>query len=99
VRVRFLSVAQAELGDAVRYYESQAPGLGADFLLAATAAIDRIIEYPDGWQKVDAELRRCRVGKFPYGLIFATEGDEVLVVAVPHLHQRPRKWLSRIREL
>jgi len=98
VSVRFLRVAQAELGEAVRHYESQSPGLGADFLLEVTAALDRVIEFPAAWQSVDTELRRCRVGRFPYALVFIDEGDEILIVAVTHLHRRPRTWRERIRE-
>jgi toxin ParE2 len=99
VKVRFLKVAQEELSEAVRYYESQVPGLGGDFLLAATAAIERIVQYPEAWQRVDAELRRCRLGKFPYGLIFTAESEELLIVAVSHLHERPRAWRDRIEYL
>ena len=66
--VRFLKVAQAELHQAAVYYESQTSDLGADFLLEVMAAVKRITEFPAAWQRVDVELRRCRLGRFPYGL-------------------------------
>ena len=99
MRLRFLKVAQAELRETVRYYESQAPGMGADFLVEVTAALDRITEFPTAWQKVDAELRRCRVSRFPYGLVYAEEGNEILIVAVTHLLRRPQSWQARLREM
>jgi plasmid stabilization system protein ParE len=64
VRVRFLRFAQAELREAVRYYELVSPSLGADFLVEITAALNRIVEFPAAWPKVDQELRRYRVGRF-----------------------------------
>ncbi|MBC8019667.1 MAG: type II toxin-antitoxin system RelE/ParE family toxin [Methyloceanibacter sp.] len=95
--VRFLEVARAELREAVRYYESQGAGLGADFLLEVTAAVERITEFPVAWQRVDVELRRCQLGRFPYGLVYAEEGNGILIVAVAHLHRRPESWQGRLR--
>ena len=88
--VRFLKVAQAELHQAAVYYESQTSDLGADFLLEVMAAVKRITEFPG--------LRRCRLGRFPYGLVYAEEGNGILIVAVAHLHQRPQSWQGRLRK-
>ena len=96
--VRFLKVARAELREAVRYYESHAADLGADFLLEVTAAVERITEFPVAWQTVDVELRRCQLGRFPYGLIYAEEGTDILIVAVAHLHRRPESWRDRLNK-
>jgi len=98
VRVRFLRLAQAELREAVRYYESRAPSLVADFLVEITAALDRIADFPAAWPQVDKELRQYRVARFPYGVVYADEGDEILIVAVTHLHRRPESWRTRLRE-
>jgi plasmid stabilization system protein ParE len=98
VTVRFLKVAQAELHQAAVYYESQTSDLGADFLLEVMAAVKRITEFPAAWQRVDVELRRCRLGRFPYGLVYAEEGNGILIVAVAHLHQRPQSWQGRLRK-
>lgn len=40
--IRFLAIAQAELDDAVEYYNCETPGLGDAFLLEALKAIERI---------------------------------------------------------
>jgi len=39
--------------------------------------------------------RRCRTKRFPYGLIYRCKGDEILIVAVAHLHRRPGYWHDR----
>jgi len=96
VRVRFLKVAQAELREAVRYYEAQA-GLGGDFLLEVAATIERIVEFPAAWQRVDRELRRCQLDRFPYGVLYLEEKVDLLIVAVTHLERRPRSWQQRRR--
>jgi hypothetical protein len=97
VNVHFLKVARSELRQAARYYETHA-GLGRDFLLEVAAAVERIKEFPAAWQKVEPELRRCQLDRFPYGLIYAEENGEVLIVALTFLERRPRSWQARLRD-
>jgi hypothetical protein len=33
--------------------------------------------------------------RFPYGVFFAVDDDEVLVLAVVHLHRHPDTWKNR----
>jgi plasmid stabilization system protein ParE len=97
VTIRFLEIAEAELDDAVRWYAEQAPGLGEAFLIEVLSAADRISRYPDAWHRLTDGIRRCRLGRFPYGLIYTVDDGDILVVAVAHLHRRPDYWRGRVR--
>ena len=93
--VRFLDVAQQELDKAIVYYNGESPGLGDAFLLETVAAIDRIRRFPEAWHPLGDEIRRCRLRRFPYGLIYAKNGDGILVLAVAHTHREPGYWRDR----
>ena len=95
--VRFLEVAEGELDHAVRWYEAQAPGLGDAFLIEVLSAADRISFYPEAWQPLGEGLHRCRLGRFPYGLIYAADDGDILVLAVAHLHREPDFWRDRLK--
>jgi hypothetical protein len=97
VIVRLLEVAQLELDEAISYYNGQAPGLGDAFLLEAVAAIERIQRFPRAWHPLGRKVRRCRLRRFPYGLIYAPDKDELLIVAVAHLHRQPEYWRDRLK--
>jgi hypothetical protein len=97
VTVRFLEVAEIELDQAFRWYESQAPGLGEAFLIEVLSAAERVSLYPEAWHSLDDGLRRCRLNRFPYGLIYAIESGDVLVLAVAHLHREPGYWRDRLK--
>ena len=43
--------ARQELADAVAYYDTQAHGLGDSFLDEFQAAVSRIEEFPQSWQR------------------------------------------------
>lgn len=96
MNVRVLEIAQQELDEAVSYYNSQVAGLGNAFLLEAVAAIERIRQFPDAWHPLGENLRRCRLRRFPYGLIYQADKTGVLVVAVAHTHRRPGYWRDRL---
>ena len=95
--VRFLEVAQQELDEAIAYYDGQAPGLGDAFLLEVLASIDRIGRFPKAWHPLGENTRRCRLRRFPYGLIYHKANGEILIVAVAHSHRRPDYWRNRVK--
>jgi toxin ParE2 len=99
VNVRLLEVAQQELDEAVSYYNGQVAGLGDAFLLEVVAAIERIRQFPGGWHPLSENIRRCRLRRFPYGLIYHADMAEVVIVAVAHSHRRPSYWQDRLKPI
>jgi plasmid stabilization system protein ParE len=97
VTVRFLEIAEIELDNAIRWYGGQAPGLGDAFLIEVLAAIERIAHFPEAWHPLTEGIRRCRLSRFPYGLIYTVDNSDILVLAVAHLHRRPDYWRDRMR--
>ncbi len=95
MKARLASAAKIDLAAAKAYYEAQRPGLGADFLNEVLATVERVEELPHAWQKMSEKLRRCRLHRFPYGLIYHVRADEIIILAVAHLHSEPSRWLKR----
>jgi hypothetical protein len=87
--------ANAELDEAVQYYENCQTGLGLEFAGEIYAAIQRIIEYPDAWSVLSENSRRCLVNRFPYGVIFQIKSNTLRIVAVANLHRKPGYWMNR----
>ena len=94
--VRFLRPAELEMLEAARYYEIQAPGLGDDFLNKIGSAVKDIGAYPERWPVVRFNIRRRLVHRFPYGLLYRIDPEEVVVLATMHLHRHPNYWLDRL---
>lgn len=98
MKVTFLKIAEAEFDDAVTYYESEQPGLGVRFRSEVSRSLKRIIYFPSAYQSFGPRTRRCLVAKFPYGIIYRHEpsSNEVLVLALAHLHREPKFWVARV---
>lgn len=96
--VVFLPEAEQEMLEAAGYYESQATGLGTDFLSEAERAVNSIAELPLTWPVIEGELRRRLVRRFPFGILYRIEPEEIVIVAVAHLRRRPGYWRERIKK-
>lgn len=98
MRVRFLSEADVEFRESARYYEDKAPGLGIAFIAEVHRVAAVVASQPAIGSPVDEELRKFVLRRFPYNLIYAVEGDEVVISAVAHHKRRPFYWGKRGRQ-
>lgn len=99
MRIRLLEVAQAELDEAIIYYDQQRTGLGEEFLAEVVGAMDRMARFPVAWHLLSKRTRRCLLRRFPYGIIYQNNPDHILIVAVGHLSRSPEYWMDRIRKI
>jgi plasmid stabilization system protein ParE len=90
--------AYADLSDISRWYEDRVLGLGAGFLHQVDAAIDRISDSPASYSIYYRDIRRIRLGKFPYAIFFVSLKSTIAVLGVFHLHRNPRSLRKRLRD-
>lgn len=93
--ITFDPIARAELAEAVAYYDQQREHLGDEFLTEVKHAVVRIRDFPNAWPQVSRRSKRCRVTRFPYGIIYQLLADEIRIIAVAHLRRRPTYWRRR----
>ena len=96
MKIRFLSLANQEVNDAVRWYEEQAKGLSRDFLDELDRVVRLVRSYPLMATQVEPEIRRFLFTRFPYSLIYGIDEETIVVIAVAHQHREPRYWADRI---
>jgi plasmid stabilization system protein ParE len=94
-RTVVLDAADKELVEAARFYEQRTRGLGIDFLRELEHAIRRLIEYPESGIALPGGFRRRLLRRFPYGVLYKLEAEEIVIVAVMHMRRRPDYWRSR----
>lgn len=87
--------AEAELLDARDWYDDQRTELGGIFATEVDRALRGIVEAPLAYPRVQGEMRRALVRRFPYAIYFQTMPDEIVVLAVIHGRRHPRRWQSR----
>ena len=80
--VRIAGPASEEFTEAVRWYETRRPGLGAELYDAVNAT-------------EDPNSRRMLVAGFPYHVVYRLEHDEIVILAIAHMKRRPGFWKQR----
>jgi toxin ParE1/3/4 len=81
--------AEQDIADAYAWYEQQRPGLGDDYLAAIRAATKLVQAEPHVHPRVQGEIRRLLVKRFPYSILYREESERVVVVAVFHAKRDP----------
>ena len=94
---QFVPEAIDEVVQAVNFLNAQVKGLGNAFYEAVDSAIALIKEHPTQWPVVVGEVRRYRLKRFKYHVVYQVHGDVLLIIAVSHTSRRSGYWLDRLR--
>jgi plasmid stabilization system protein ParE len=94
-RVLFKPLARAEIEEAYAWYDASAPAVAKDFL-AEVGRVEQVLTFnPLLYPRVDAEIRRAVLSRFPYSLYYLVEADAVLVLSCFHHHRDPQTRVRR----
>lgn len=86
--------ASAEIEEAAEWYEYQRVGLGRELVAEVGLALQAMALRPPAGLPVEGidpvlEVRRVRVRRFPYQVVYVTRADDSVVLAVAHDCRRP----------
>ncbi len=98
MNVRYLAPAIQELEEAYQYYEEELTGLGDRFLDEVDSAIRRIKIFPRGYILLGKNTRRCLIKGFPHAILYTTEQDTIIILAISHTHRSPESYTKRFRQ-
>ena len=88
--------AEAELAEAVAFYDAEDPSLGSGFADAVEIAVQFVRANPEAGPPVRRALRRWLVRRFPYSIIYREESERVYILAIAHHRRKPRYWQHRV---
>lgn len=90
--------AEADLTEAVLWYDEREAGLGLELTLEVRAAIGRAVENPPHHLLLRhrPEVRRVLARRFPYRIFFIVREDAIVVFAVLHAARHDRHWRERL---
>ncbi|HLH19198.1 MAG TPA: type II toxin-antitoxin system RelE/ParE family toxin [Bryobacteraceae bacterium] len=95
-RIRLLPQAEADIKAARRWYDSERPGLGEEFVEAVEECFRRVASRPTAFPLVYKTARKALVNRFPYCVYFVADGSRSNVVAVLHGKRAPAIWQKRL---
>ena len=66
MNVRFLSLTEQEVDEAVAWFDEQVEGKGTEFLDELDRVIRRVKAYPFASAEIKPDIRRCLFARFSY---------------------------------
>ena len=87
--------AETDIEEAAIWYEQRKPGLGDEFLDEVVQTLSFISESPLRYTKIQDNIRRALIRRFPFGVFYIQEPDQIVVIAVMHGSRNPETWKTR----
>lgn len=94
-RFVYLTEAVEEAREAYAWYAERDPEVAERFLVELQRARESVTARPRGWTPYYHGTRCFQFRKFPYALVYVEQGDQLVGLAVCHLHRRPGYWKDR----
>ena len=98
MKIRFLTMAETEVDNAVSWYQEQTEDQSLNFLNELDRAVQVIKAFPHLAAEIEPDIRRFVLHRFPYSLIYGIEKDAIVVIAVAHDHREPGYWSDRVSD-
>jgi plasmid stabilization system protein ParE len=95
--IRWQAEAVKEAEAAADFYREKQPGLEQRFLEVLEDALRRIQRRPQIYQAIEEDIRKCKLPRFPYGIIFRVKRAHIEIIAIMHLRRQPGYWQTRMQ--
>lgn len=93
----FHPLAETEHLESVAFYETKLAGLGASYLAEFEAVMQTVVKHAHRYPvEMEPGIRRVKMRRFPYTILFREIDSAVLVLAVAHFRRDPNYWKSRV---
>lgn len=85
------SEAIIDIQKAFEWYEHRTSGLGYEFIGEMEDGFERLSKNPQHYSAINRKYRKLRIKRFPYLIVFEIEESKVIINAVRHVSQEPRR--------
>jgi toxin ParE1/3/4 len=89
VRIIYKAAAEAEIEEAYIAYETIRRGLGVEFLDELRRVETHLHANPALYQRVEGDVRRAVLRRFPYGVFYVVDGEQVFGPRTPAFTDLP----------
>lgn len=96
MKIRFLTIAEIEIDEAVSWYQKQSDDQDLKFLDELARAIGVITAYPLIAAEIEQDIRIFFLARFPYSVIYGIDSDGIVIIALAHQSREPRYWIDRV---
>lgn len=79
-----------DIQESFNWYEKQKLGLGSEFREEVEKGLIQLMTNPLYYTSISKNLRRCRIKRFPFLIIYGIDKKRVVVIGVRHMSRKPK---------
>jgi len=95
-RLLLTADARKDITEAQDWYRREGSVLAASFRAGLDRQLSRILQHPTQFPFARADVRRAKLRRFPYSVLFRVMPDAIYVIACFHSSRDPNVWLRRL---
>ena len=92
----FLPEIAPEIEHSVKHYRKHQIGLENIFFDEIENALNKIRENPERFPKIEENIRKYIIRRYPFNIIYTIKSDKIIIIAVAHQKRKPYYWKHRI---
>ncbi|MGO9483661.1 MAG: type II toxin-antitoxin system RelE/ParE family toxin [Rhodomicrobium sp.] len=96
LRLVLTAAARKDIAEAQDWYRREGPALAASFREELDRQLTRVLHHPTQFPFARADVRRAKLRRFPYSLLFRVMSDGIYVIACFHSSRDPARWQRRV---
>jgi hypothetical protein len=90
--------AEADLIEAVAWYESRSQGLGRVVLLEFRRLVERLCLFPEAYRQIRPGIRQASLTRLPLNVIYSPLPDAIAILMIPDPRRDPAMTSRKIDE-
>jgi plasmid stabilization system protein ParE len=90
------AAARKDITEARDWYGSESAALSASFQAELDRQMARVLNHPTLFPFARADVRRAKLRRFPYSVLFRNMLDGIYVIACFHSSRDPSVWQRRL---
>lgn len=97
--VDFHAQLECDLEEAAAYYARRDAATAAEFLDSYEECLRLVRQFPHAAAPRSDEMRRSKIGRFDFSIVYAIYPDFIYLVAIENLIRRPGYWHDRLADI
>jgi len=89
-KISLQDAAITDMQVAFEWYEEQKSGLGHSFLDEVDICFEKLCKHPLQYGSINNWVRKIKVNRFPFLVVFEIDNDTVIVNTVLHTSRQPK---------
>ncbi|MDC0932714.1 type II toxin-antitoxin system RelE/ParE family toxin [Arcobacteraceae bacterium] len=95
MKIKFSKLAKNDFDASVLYYKKESENLASRFKNDIKQSVKRIETFPKLYPKIDNQIQKCVVSKFPFTIYYTIKNDTIYILAVASHYRDLEEYLKR----